>query len=43
MEYRDRFLEWGGKRLTLVPGLNDNDDHAEALAAIIKDRLKGWV
>ncbi|HEY0800498.1 MAG TPA: ferrochelatase, partial [Steroidobacteraceae bacterium] len=42
MEYRDRFLEWGGKRLTLVPGLNDNDDHAEALATIIKDRLKGW-
>jgi ferrochelatase len=42
MEYRDRFLEWGGKRLTLVPGLNDDDDHAEALAAIIKDRLKDW-
>jgi ferrochelatase len=42
MEYRDRFLEWGGERLTLVPGLNDDDDHAAALAAIIKKRLDGW-
>jgi ferrochelatase len=42
MEYRDRFLEWGGTRLTLVKGLNDDDDHADALAAIIKDGLKGW-
>lgn len=41
--YRDRFLEWGGKRLTLVAGLNDDDDHVQALAAIIKDRLAGWV
>ena len=42
MEYRDRFLEWGGERLTLVPGLNDDDDHAAALAAIIKKSLEGW-
>jgi protoporphyrin/coproporphyrin ferrochelatase len=42
IEYRDRFLEWGGERLTLVPGLNDGDDHAAALAAIVKSRLKGW-
>jgi ferrochelatase len=42
IEYRDRFLEWGGKRLTLVAGLNDDDDHAQALAAIITDRLKVW-
>ncbi|MEO7206965.1 MAG: ferrochelatase [Steroidobacteraceae bacterium] len=42
LEYRDRFLEWGGKRLTLVAGLNDDDEHAEALAAIIKNRLAGW-
>lgn len=39
IEYRDRFLEWGGERLTLVPGLNDGDEHAAALAAIIKKRL----
>jgi protoporphyrin/coproporphyrin ferrochelatase len=42
MEYRDRFLEWGGERLTLVPGLNDDGDHAAALAAIIKNKLEGW-
>jgi protoporphyrin/coproporphyrin ferrochelatase len=43
IEYRDRFLEWGGKRLTLVAGLNDDDEHAQALAAIIKNRLNDWV
>jgi protoporphyrin/coproporphyrin ferrochelatase len=42
MEYRDRFLEWGGERLTLVPGLNDEDAHAAALAAIVKKGLDGW-
>jgi len=42
IEYRDRFLEWGGEQLTLVPGLNDGDAHAAALAALIKDRLQGW-
>jgi ferrochelatase len=42
IEYRDRFLEWGGERLTLVPGLNDGDDHAAALAAIVRNRLAGW-
>jgi ferrochelatase len=42
MEYRDRFLEWGGERLTLVPGLNDEDAHAAALAAIIERRLENW-
>jgi protoporphyrin/coproporphyrin ferrochelatase len=43
IEYRDRFLEWGGERLTLVPCLNDGDDHAEALAAIVNSRLKSWI
>jgi protoporphyrin/coproporphyrin ferrochelatase len=43
IEYRDRFIEWGGEKLTLVPGLNDEDAHVAALAAIIKNRLKGWV
>jgi protoporphyrin/coproporphyrin ferrochelatase len=42
LEYRDRFLEWGGKRLTLVAGLNDDDEHAQALAAIIQNRLAAW-
>jgi protoporphyrin/coproporphyrin ferrochelatase len=42
IEYRDRFLEWGGERLTLVPGLNDSDAHAQALTNIVKRRLNGW-
>jgi ferrochelatase len=43
IEYRDRFLEWGGERLTLVPGLNDEDAHVSALAELVKNGLKGWV
>jgi protoporphyrin/coproporphyrin ferrochelatase len=43
IEYRDRFLESGGERLTLVPGLNDGDDHAQALTIIIKHQMKGWL
>jgi protoporphyrin/coproporphyrin ferrochelatase len=42
IEYRDRFVEWGGERLTLVPGLNDGDQHAAALTAIIKKRLQNF-
>ena len=29
IEYRDKFLELGGERLTLVPPLNDDDRHVE--------------
>jgi ferrochelatase len=43
IEYRDMFLESGGERLTLVPALNDDDRHAEVLAAIVENQLKGWV
>jgi len=43
IEYRDRFLGWGGEQLTLVPGLNDDDAHAAALAALVKNRLQGWI
>jgi protoporphyrin/coproporphyrin ferrochelatase len=42
IEYRDRFLELGGQRLTLVAGLNDDEDHAAALAAVIESRLADW-
>jgi protoporphyrin/coproporphyrin ferrochelatase len=42
MEYRDKFLELGGERLTLVPALNDGDRHAEVLASIVKNHLQGW-
>src|SRR5580692_10567093 len=43
IEYRDLFLELGGERLTLVPALNDDDRHAQVLAAIVERQLKGWV
>jgi ferrochelatase len=43
IEYRDKFLEMGGERLTLVPALNDDDTHAQALAAIVETQLQGWI
>lgn len=43
IEYRDRFIEWGGHRLTLVAGLNDDEDHAVALTNLVQSRLAGWV
>ena len=43
IEYRDRFLEWGGQKLSLVPCLNDDAEHAEALTKLIKDRLQDWI
>jgi ferrochelatase len=43
IEYRDKFLELGGERLTLVPALNDDDRHAEALADIVQNQLSGWI
>lgn len=43
IEYRDKFLEEGGERLTLVPALNDSDGHAAMLAAIVKRQLRGWI
>ena len=42
IEYRDKFLELGGERLTLVPALNDDDRHARILAAIVKNHFQGW-
>jgi protoporphyrin/coproporphyrin ferrochelatase len=43
IEYRDTFLELGGERLTLVPALNDDERHAEVLAAIVRNQLQGWI
>ena len=43
IEYRDKFLEFGGERLTLVPALNDDNRHAEALASIVRSNLQGWI
>jgi ferrochelatase len=43
VEYRDKFAEFGGARLSLVPGLNDEPQHVDALTALLKNRLQGWV
>jgi ferrochelatase len=43
IEYRDKFLELGGQTLTLVPALNDDDQHVDALATIVQRQLKGWI
>jgi protoporphyrin/coproporphyrin ferrochelatase len=43
VEYRDKFIGFGGQSLTLVPGLNDEPQHVEALASFIKNRLQGWI
>jgi len=43
VEYRDKFSEFGGERLSLVPGLNDEPQHVDALVAILKNRLQGWI
>lgn len=42
IEYREQFLGWGGQSLNLVAGLNDDDDHAQALATLVGKRLRGW-
>ncbi len=43
IEYRDKFSDLGGERLTLVPALNDEDSHATALASIIQAHIGDWV
>jgi protoporphyrin/coproporphyrin ferrochelatase len=42
LEYRDKFLDFGGERLTLVPALNDDDRHAQVLSALVARHLNGW-
>jgi ferrochelatase len=43
IEYRDKFREMGGERLTMVPALNDGDRHARMLADIAQRQLQGWL
>ncbi len=43
IEYRDKFRELGGERLTLVPALNDDPRHVEVLTSIIGKHLDGWI
>ncbi|HLZ98226.1 MAG TPA: ferrochelatase [Steroidobacteraceae bacterium] len=41
--YRDEFLALGGEKLSLVPCLNADERHAEALAGIVQKQLGGWI
>jgi|ERR1022692_1133133 len=43
MEYRHQFMQLGGEKFEFVPALNDADRHAEVLAAIVGNQLKGWI
>jgi ferrochelatase len=43
IDYRRKFQDMGGERLTLVPALNDDDRHAQVLTAIVEKQLQGWV
>jgi ferrochelatase len=43
LEYRDKFREFGGESLALVPALNDDNRHVEALSGIVRNHLQGWV
>jgi ferrochelatase len=42
IEYAEKFSRFGGEQLSLVPALNDDDRHADALVSVIRDRLGGW-
>jgi ferrochelatase len=42
IEYRQKFREFGGERLTLIPALNDDARHAQVLADIVRKHLMGW-
>jgi ferrochelatase len=42
VEYRDMYMEGGGRSFTLVPALNDDDAHALALASLVMRNLQGW-
>jgi len=43
LEYRDKFRELGGESLTLIPALNDDDRHVDALSGILRNHLQGWL
>ncbi|HFC53815.1 MAG TPA: ferrochelatase [Gammaproteobacteria bacterium] len=42
-ENRRRFLEAGGRSYHYIPALNTREDHMEALAALARRHMRGWV
>jgi ferrochelatase len=41
-EYRELFLNKGGRSFTLVPALNDDEIHADALTDLVLRTASGW-
>ena len=39
IEYRDYFMEQGGKQFHYIPALNDADDHIEMMRALVQPFL----
>ena len=42
IENRKRFIDAGGSEYRYIPALNDQDDHVDALAGVIRRHLSGW-
>ena len=42
-EIKESFEEAGGEEFTYIPCLNDDDAHIEALCAVIRENMRGWV
>lgn len=40
---RDDFLAAGGRELRYIPALNDTPEHADALQALVRSNLAGWL
>ena len=42
IQYRELFLEHGGKKFGYIPCLNDGPDHIEMIRSIINNNIEGW-
>ncbi|MEE2773740.1 MAG: ferrochelatase [Pseudomonadota bacterium] len=42
-EIKESFIDAGGEEFTYIPCLNDQVEHIEALASIVKNELSGWL
>ena len=42
IQYRELFLEHGGKKFGYIPCLNDGLDHIEMIRSIINNNIQGW-
>ena len=42
LQYRDRFLQAGGRTYQYLSALNDRPDHIQALASLVSAHVQGW-